>query len=81
MESPVSGKSKEILCEVKEEEYHWLLHEDIAVIAYAMMDSKNRTYRDLEKSLEERFEELSKYGGLTKGDYTPEGDCPIDCFS
>jgi S-formylglutathione hydrolase FrmB len=57
---------------VKEEEYHWLLHEDIAVIAYAMMDSKNRTYRDLEKSLEERFEELSKYGGLDKEDYTPK---------
>ncbi len=31
-------KAKKILCEVKEEEYHWLLHEDIAVIAYALMD-------------------------------------------
>ncbi len=56
---------------MKEEEYHWLLHEDIAVIAYAMMDSKNKTYRDLERSLEQRFEELSRYGGLAKGDYLP----------
>jgi S-formylglutathione hydrolase FrmB len=65
-------KAKRLLCEVKEEEYHWLFHEDIAVIAYAMMDSKNRTYRDLEKSLEVRFQELSQYGGLTKGDYLPK---------
>ncbi len=65
-------KAKEILCEVKEEEYHWLLHVDIAVIAQAMMDSKNRTYRDLERSLEERFEELSRHGGLSKGDYAPK---------
>jgi hypothetical protein len=64
-------KAKRLLCEVKEEEYHWLLHEDIAVIAYAMMDSKNETYRDLERSLEERFQELSRYGGLAKGDYVP----------
>ena len=60
------------MCEVKEEEYHWLLHENIAIIAYAMMDSKNRTYGDLENSLEERFGELSRYGGLDKGDYTPK---------
>ncbi len=65
-------KAKKLLCEKKEEEYHWLLHEDIAVTSYAMMDSRNRTYRDLEKSLEERFEELSKHGGLAKGDYTPK---------
>jgi S-formylglutathione hydrolase FrmB len=65
-------RAKRLLCEVKEEEYHWVFHEDIAVIAYAMMDSKNRTYRDLEKSLEERFQELSQYGGLSKGDYTPK---------
>jgi S-formylglutathione hydrolase FrmB len=57
---------------VKEEEYHWLLHEDIAVVAYAMMDSKNRTYRELEKSLEMRFQELSQHGGLAKKDYTPK---------
>jgi enterochelin esterase-like enzyme len=65
-------KAKRLLCERKEEEYHWLFHEDIAVIAYAMMDSKNHTYRDLEKSLEERFQELSQYGGLSKGDYSPK---------
>jgi len=65
-------RAKRLLCEVKEEEYHWVFHEDIAVIAYAMMDSKNRTYRDLEKSLEMRFQELSQYGGLAKGDYTPK---------
>jgi len=65
-------KAKKILCEKKEEEYHWLLHEDIALISYAMMDPKNRTYRDLERSLEERFEELSRAGGLAKGDYAPK---------
>jgi enterochelin esterase-like enzyme len=64
-------KAKRLLCEAKEEEYHWLLYEDIAVVAYAMTDSKNRTYRDLEKSLELRFQELSQFGGLGKGDYRP----------
>jgi enterochelin esterase-like enzyme len=65
-------KAKRLLCEVKEEEYHWLLYEDIAVVAYAMTDSKSRTYRDLEKSLEKRFQELSQFGGLGKGDDRPE---------
>ena len=65
-------RARRLLCEVKEEEYHWLLHEDIALLAYAMMDSKNRTYRDLERSLEERFQEVATYGGLAKGDYTPK---------
>ncbi len=65
-------EAKRIMCEVKEEEYHWLLHEDIAPIAYAMMDSKNRTYRELQKSLEDRFDELSRHGGLIKGDYGPK---------
>jgi len=65
-------KAKRRLCEVKEEEYHWLLYEDIAVVAYAMTDSRNRTYRNLEKSLERRFQELSQFGGLGKGDYRPE---------
>jgi S-formylglutathione hydrolase FrmB len=65
-------KAKRLLCEVKEEEYHWLLYEDIAVVAYAMTDSKSRTYRDLEKSLERRFQELSQFGGLGKGDFGPE---------
>ena len=65
-------RAKKVLCEKKEEEYHWLFHEDIAVIAYAMMDSKHRTYRDLANSLEMRFQELSQHGGLAKGDYTPK---------
>jgi S-formylglutathione hydrolase FrmB len=65
-------KAKRLLGEMKEEEYHWLFHEDIAVIAYAMMDSQNRTYRDLERSLEMRFQELSQHGGLAKNDYAPK---------
>jgi len=65
-------EARRILCEVKEEEYHWLLHEDIALIAYAMMDSRNRTYQELQRSLEDRFYELSKHGGLLKGDYRPQ---------
>ena len=65
-------RAKKLLCEKKEEEYHWLFHEDIALIAYAMMDGRNRTYRDLENSLEMRFQELSQHGGLAKGDYTPK---------
>jgi hypothetical protein len=65
-------KAKKVLCDAREEEYHWLVHEDIAILAYAMMDSRNRTYRDLERSLEERFEEVSKNGGLAKKDYTPK---------
>jgi enterochelin esterase-like enzyme len=64
-------KAKRLLCEVKEEEYHWLLHEDIAAIAYAMTDPKNRTYGDLRKSLEMRLQELSQLGGLDKGDNRP----------
>jgi hypothetical protein len=47
------AKAKKVLCEAKEEEYHWLVHEDIAIIAYAMMDPRNRTYRDLERLLED----------------------------
>ncbi|NWG01614.1 MAG: hypothetical protein HXY44_02005 [Syntrophaceae bacterium] len=65
-------KARRLLCREKEEEYHWLFHEDIAVIAYAMMDSKHRSYRDLEQSLELRFRELSQYKGLSKGDYAPK---------
>ena len=64
--------SRKVLCDVKEEEYHWLLNEDIAIVAYAMMDSKNQTYRDLEKSLEDRLGEFSRYGGLDDGDYSPK---------
>ncbi|MBM4341240.1 MAG: hypothetical protein FJ110_17050 [Deltaproteobacteria bacterium] len=64
-------EANRILCEAKEEEYHWLLHEDIAIIAYGMMDSSNRTYRGLERSLEDRFDELSRHGGINKDDYRP----------
>ena len=64
-------KAKKLLCEVKEEEYHWLLHENIAIITYAMTDSSNRTYRDLKGSLERRFQERSQFGGLDKGDDRP----------
>lgn len=64
-------KARRILCESKEEEFHWLLHEDIALIAYAMMDPKIQTYQGLEESLRKRFEELSAHGGLDKGDYAP----------
>ncbi len=65
-------KAMKLLSEVKEEEYHWLFHEAIALIAYAMTDPKNRTYRDLEKSLEMRFQELARNGGLNKGDDDPK---------
>jgi hypothetical protein len=65
-------KARRLLCEVKEEEYHWLFHEDIALIAYAMADSKNRTYRDLERSLEMRFQEVARYVGLAKADDGPK---------
>lgn len=68
---PSPEKAKKALCDVKEEEYHWLVHEDIAPVAYAMMDSRNRTYRDLQHSLEKRFDELSRHGGLLPGDYLP----------
>src|SRR3989304_9903284 len=61
-------KAKRLLCELKEEEYHWLLYENIAVVAYAMTDSRNRTYRGLEKSLGLGFQELSQWGGLGKED-------------
>ncbi|MDP2969851.1 MAG: alpha/beta hydrolase-fold protein [Deltaproteobacteria bacterium] len=65
-------EARRILCQVKEEEYHWLLHGDIAIVVYAMMDSKNRTYRELQRSLEDRFDELSRHGGFIKGDYSPK---------
>jgi len=65
-------KAKKLLCEVKEEEYHWLFHEGIAVIAYAMTDSRNRTYRDLEGSLQRRFQELFQLGGFPKGEDSPK---------
>ncbi len=64
-------KAKRVLCEAREEEFHWLLHEDIALIAYAMMNPKNRTYQDLKRDLKDRFEELFRYGGLDPKDNLP----------
>jgi hypothetical protein len=61
----------DVLCREAEEEYHWLLLEDIAPIAAAMMDGRNKTYGDLRDDLEQRFQEIARYGGLREGDYTP----------
>jgi enterochelin esterase-like enzyme len=59
------------LCQEPEEEYHWLLLEDIAPIAAALMAAQNKTYRGLEEDLKARFEELARYGGLGPRDYKP----------
>jgi enterochelin esterase-like enzyme len=61
----------DVLCREAEEEYHWLLLEDIALIAAAMMDGRNKTYGDLRDDLKRRFQELALYGGLQQDDYTP----------
>ncbi len=64
-------RSNEITCMEGEEQYHWLVLEDIALIHQAMTDPSNTTYGDLEVNLRERFEELQAHGGLIKGDYSP----------
>jgi hypothetical protein len=61
----------DVLCREAEEEYHWLLWEEIAPIAAAMMDARNQTYKGLKEDLKARFEELAKYGGLGARDYKP----------
>jgi enterochelin esterase-like enzyme len=61
----------DILCREAEEEYHWLLWEEIAPIAAAMMAEGNKTYKDLKEDLQARFEELAHYGGLGTRDYSP----------
>ena len=61
----------DLLCQQEQEEYHWLLLEDIAPIAWAMMDPANKTFRDLKDDLTRRFQELAKYGGLREKDYDP----------
>jgi enterochelin esterase-like enzyme len=61
----------DVLCREAEEEYHWLLWEEIAPIAAAMMAARNKTYKDLEEDLKARFEELAQYGGLGARDYKP----------
>jgi len=63
--------SLDVLCRETHEEYHWLLLEDIAPIAAALMDGRNKDYRDLQDDLERRFQELARYGGLRQGDYEP----------
>ena len=65
-------KNNEITCRWGEEQYHWLLLEDIALIHRAMADPRNTTYGELEADLRERFEELKAHGGLLRGDYSPE---------
>ena len=66
-----SERALDRLCQEAEEEYHWLLLEDIAPIAAAMMNGQNKHYRDLREDLQARLEELAMYGGLLKGDYQP----------
>jgi enterochelin esterase-like enzyme len=61
----------DVLCREAEEEYHWLLWEEIAPIAAAMMDARNQTYKGLEDNVKARFEELAQYGGLSARDYKP----------
>ncbi|MBN1255746.1 MAG: hypothetical protein JXA50_10780 [Deltaproteobacteria bacterium] len=61
----------DILCREAEEEYHWLLWEEIAPIAAAMMAERNKTYKDLKEDLQARFEELTHYGGLGAQDSSP----------
>jgi hypothetical protein len=63
--------ARDLLCQGEHEEYHWLLLEDIAPIAAAMMAGHNKTYRDLRNDLERRFRELAQYGGLREEDYVP----------
>ena len=60
-----------LFCRETHEEYHWLLLEDSAPIAAAMMDGRNKTYGDLRDDLEQRFQEIARYGGLREEDYTP----------
>jgi hypothetical protein len=61
----------DVLCRETHEEYHWLLLEDSAPIAAAMMDGRNKTYGALRDDLKRRFQELAQYGGLRKEDYAP----------
>jgi len=63
--------SLDVLCREAHEEYHWLLLEDIVPIAAAMMDGRNKNYRDLQDDLKRRFQELAQYDGLRGGDYGP----------
>ncbi len=64
-------RNNEITCMLGEEQYHWLVLEDIALIHRAMTDRLNITYGELEANLRQRFEEVKAHGGLIKGDYSP----------
>jgi hypothetical protein len=64
-------KHNELTCQWGEEQYHWLLLEDIALIHQAMTNPLNATYGELESNLRERFEELEAHGGLLPDDYSP----------
>jgi hypothetical protein len=63
--------ARDLLCRQGHEEYHWLLLEDIAPIAAALMDGRNKTFGDLQADLERRFQELAQYDGLREEDYAP----------
>jgi len=65
------ARNNEFTCRRGEEQYHWLVLEDIALIHRAMADPLNTTYGELEASLAERFEELRAHGGLLQDDYGP----------
>jgi hypothetical protein len=60
-----------LTCKWGEEQHHWLLLEDVALIHQAMMDPSNTTHGALEADLRERFEELRAHGGLLDDDYDP----------
>jgi len=68
-ESSLSRRAKRLLCEVREEEYHWLFHE-ILLSSLMRWWFENQHLPRLEKSLRNGFTELSQYGGLFKGDYS-----------
>jgi enterochelin esterase-like enzyme len=63
--------ARDLLCQAEHEEYHWLLLEDCAPIAAAMMAVRNKTYQDLQEDLKMRFHELAAHGGLREEDYGP----------
>jgi len=70
-------RNNEITCMGGEEQYHWLVLEDIALIHQAMMDPLNTTYGELEANLRERFEELK---AIVRENLNPKGS-PRDPFT
>ena len=63
--------ARDLLCQAEHEEYHWLLLEDCAPIAAAMMNERSKTFRDLQEDLKKRFQELPTHDGLRAEDYEP----------